>query len=152
MRRKAAAFPGAFSLEPLRRIWTVRQFDEAYTAPAPRLPRRGRLLLPGQRACGVIDRIRVPALILTAEDDPFVPVGSVPRSISDVGNPNITVVDHAARRALCVCGARAMTATTATGRSARSSGSSTITSATPDARISSRFANSGPFPSSSCLK
>src|SRR5436190_2278524 len=33
MRRKAAAFPGAFSLDPLRRIWTVRQFDEAYTAP-----------------------------------------------------------------------------------------------------------------------
>ena len=33
MRRKAAAFPGAFSLEPLRKIWTVRRFDDAYTAP-----------------------------------------------------------------------------------------------------------------------
>ena len=33
MRRKAAAFPGSFSLDPLKRIWTVRQFDEAYTAP-----------------------------------------------------------------------------------------------------------------------
>ena len=28
MRRKVAAFPGAFSLDPLTRIWTVRQFDE----------------------------------------------------------------------------------------------------------------------------
>ena len=37
MRRKAAAFPADFSVEPLRRIWTIRQFDEAYTAPAPRL-------------------------------------------------------------------------------------------------------------------
>ena len=33
MRRKAALFPQDFSLEPLGRIWTVRQFDEAYTAP-----------------------------------------------------------------------------------------------------------------------
>ena len=33
MRRKAAAFPDDFSVEPLGRIWTVRQFDEAYTAP-----------------------------------------------------------------------------------------------------------------------
>src|SRR5437762_785355 len=33
MRRKAVVSPGLFSLEPLKRIWTVRQFDEAYTAP-----------------------------------------------------------------------------------------------------------------------
>ena len=32
MRRKAAAHPGVFPLDPLPRIWTVRQFDEAYTA------------------------------------------------------------------------------------------------------------------------
>ena len=29
MRRKAAIFPDAFSLERLGRVWTVRQFDEA---------------------------------------------------------------------------------------------------------------------------
>src|SRR4029453_16119442 len=33
MRRKAAVVPGGFPPHPLRRIWTVRQFDEAYTAP-----------------------------------------------------------------------------------------------------------------------
>src|SRR5690349_8992539 len=33
MRRKVTAHPGLFPLEPLRRVWTVRQFDEAYTAP-----------------------------------------------------------------------------------------------------------------------
>ena len=33
MRRKAAIFPDVFSLERLGRVWTVRQFDEAYTAP-----------------------------------------------------------------------------------------------------------------------
>ena len=33
MRRKAALFPNVFDPAPLRRIWTVRQFDEVYTAP-----------------------------------------------------------------------------------------------------------------------
>ena len=33
MRRKAAAFPGRSPSTGWRRIWTVRQFDEAYTAP-----------------------------------------------------------------------------------------------------------------------
>src|SRR5215204_2764832 len=33
MRRKAAAVPGVFSLEPLDQVRTVRAFDEVYTAP-----------------------------------------------------------------------------------------------------------------------
>jgi predicted alpha/beta-fold hydrolase len=33
MRRKAAMFPHEYSLEELGRVWTVRQFDEAFTAP-----------------------------------------------------------------------------------------------------------------------
>jgi predicted alpha/beta-fold hydrolase len=72
MRRKATAQPGLFPLEPLPRIWTVRQFDEAYTAP-----HHGFLdasdYYHRASALRVIENIRVPALILTAEDDPFVP-------------------------------------------------------------------------------
>ena len=37
MRRKAAAFPGTFSLDALGRIWTVRAFDEALHRAAPRV-------------------------------------------------------------------------------------------------------------------
>jgi predicted alpha/beta-fold hydrolase len=72
MRRKAAAFPGLFSTDPLARIQTVRQFDEAYTAPffgfqdATDYYHRAAALR-------VVDRISVPALIVTADDDPFVP-------------------------------------------------------------------------------
>src|SRR5262249_21778424 len=33
MRRKATAFPGMYSLNALSGVWTVRQFDEVYTAP-----------------------------------------------------------------------------------------------------------------------
>jgi predicted alpha/beta-fold hydrolase len=90
MRRKAAAFPGAYSLEALGRVWTVRQFDEAYTAPHHGF-RDAADYYHRASALRVIDRIRVPALILTAADDPFVPVGPF-RDPAVTGNPNITVV------------------------------------------------------------
>ena len=90
MRRKAAAFPDHYSLDALRRVWTVRGFDEAYTAPhhgfadASDYYRRAS-------AIRVIDRIRVPALIITAEDDPFVPVEPF-LDPAVGGNPHVTVV------------------------------------------------------------
>jgi len=90
MRRKAAAFPGDYALEPLRRVWTVRQFDEAYTAPHHGFSGATDYYHRAS-ALRVINRIRVPALILTAQDDPFVPTGA----FSDpavTGNPHITVV------------------------------------------------------------
>jgi predicted alpha/beta-fold hydrolase len=72
MRRKAAAWPGRFDLAALRGVRTVREFDEAYTAPhhgfdgASDYYRRAASMR-------VADRIRVPALIISAHDDPFVP-------------------------------------------------------------------------------
>ena len=90
MRRKAAAFPGAFSLEGLRRVWTVRGFDEAYTAPHHGFHDAADYYHRAS-ALRVIDRIRVPALIITAEDDPFVPAAAF-RTPEVTGNPNITVV------------------------------------------------------------
>ena len=90
MRRKAAAIPDAFSLGALRRVWTVRQFDEAYTAPHHGF-RDAADYYHRASALRVVDRIRVPALILTAADDPFVPV----EPFSDpalTGNAHVTVV------------------------------------------------------------
>jgi predicted alpha/beta-fold hydrolase len=72
MRRKARLFPDDFSTAALSRIWTVRQFDEAYTAPHHGF-RDATDYYHRASAMRVVDRIRVPALILTAEDDPFVP-------------------------------------------------------------------------------
>jgi predicted alpha/beta-fold hydrolase len=128
MRRKSAAFPGAFSLDPLRRIWTVRQFDDAYTAPHHgfadaadyyyRASVRSDINLPG---CG----------------------GGL--------ESQYHAADHAARWTLCVCrtwrwrlrrllgGARDCALHRLSGHES------------PRCCISS-FANSGPFPSSSCLK
>jgi predicted alpha/beta-fold hydrolase len=90
LRRKAAAFPGDYALAPLRRVWTVRGFDEAYTAPHHGFRDAADYYYKAS-ALRVVDRIRVPALILTAADDPFVP----PESFDDpaiAGNPHVTVV------------------------------------------------------------
>jgi len=90
MRRKAAAFPGGFSIEALRGIWTVRGFDEAYTAPHHGFLDAADYYYRAS-ALRVIDGIRIPALILTAEDDPFVPTAPF-RSPEVTGNPNVTAV------------------------------------------------------------
>jgi len=89
MRRKAAAFPGLFSTDALARIHTVRQFDEAYTAPffgfqdATDYYHRAAALR-------VVDQISVPTLIVAAGDDPFVPSGAF-RQAPVTTNPRITV-------------------------------------------------------------
>jgi uncharacterized protein len=90
MRRKAAAFPDAFSLDRLRTVWTVRQFDELYTAPHHGFADASDYYHRAS-ALRVIDRITVPALILTAADDPFVPPGAF-RDPAVTGNPALTVV------------------------------------------------------------
>jgi predicted alpha/beta-fold hydrolase len=72
MRRKARSWPGAFDLARLDRIWTIRKFDDVYTAPHHGF---GNATNYYHRASAlrVIDRIAIPALILAAADDPFVP-------------------------------------------------------------------------------
>ena len=73
MRRKGESHPGRFAVDRIPEIRTVRQFDETFTAPHFGFESAADYY---QRASAmrVIERIRVPALIITAEDDPFVPV------------------------------------------------------------------------------
>jgi len=72
MRRKARLFPDRYSTAPLRRIRTVREFDEVYTAPHFGF-RDASDYYHRASALRVIEGIRVPTLILAAADDPFVP-------------------------------------------------------------------------------
>jgi len=89
MRRKETCYPGGFDLSALNAIRTVRQFDAAYTAPyfgyesAEDYYHRAAALR-------VIDKIEVPALIITAEDDPFVPIEPF-HDPAIAANPNITL-------------------------------------------------------------
>lgn len=72
MRRKAAAFPDLYDLGPLGRVRTVREFDEAYTAPHHGF-RDAADYYHRASALRVAHDIRVPALVLASENDPFVP-------------------------------------------------------------------------------
>jgi predicted alpha/beta-fold hydrolase len=72
MRRKERVRPGHFDLRRLDSIRTVREFDEAYTAPYFGF-RSAEDYYHRASALRIIDRIAVPALVITAEDDPFVP-------------------------------------------------------------------------------
>ena len=90
MRRKVAAFPDRFSAEPLDRIRTVRDFDEAYTAPHFGF-RDATDYYYRAASLRVVDRIQLPTLVITAADDPFVP--SEPFSDPAVtGNAHITTM------------------------------------------------------------
>jgi predicted alpha/beta-fold hydrolase len=87
MKRKEQCHPGRFDLTKLNAVKTVREFDETYTAPYFGF-RNAEDYYHRASAMRVIGRIRVPALVITAEDDPFVP--SAPFHDPTVaGNPHI---------------------------------------------------------------
>jgi predicted alpha/beta-fold hydrolase len=87
MRRKAKFWPGRFDLAKLDVVTTVRGFDEAFTAPYFGFKSAEDYYYRAS-ALRIVDRIRVPALVITAEDDPFVP--SQPFHDPKItGNPHI---------------------------------------------------------------
>jgi predicted alpha/beta-fold hydrolase len=87
MRRKDRFRPGLFDLKKLRDIRTVREFDEAYTAPYFGFKDAADYYYRAS-AMRIVDRICLPTLVIAAEDDPFVPS----RPFHDpkvMGNPHI---------------------------------------------------------------
>jgi predicted alpha/beta-fold hydrolase len=90
MRRKARWNPGRFATARLAQVRSVRQFDELYTAPHFGF-RDASDYYHRASAMRVIDRIRVPALIITAQDDPFVPAETF-RDPRVTGNPHLRII------------------------------------------------------------
>jgi len=90
LRRKARLFPGRFPVERLREVRTVRMFDELFTAPHHGF-RDAADYYHRASAMRVVDRIAVPTLIISAEDDPFVPPDPF-RDPAVSSNPHITVL------------------------------------------------------------
>ncbi len=75
MKRKAEIFPGVWDMREIARVRSIREFDDLVTAPHfgfgsadnyYRLASSGRLL----------DRIKVPTLMLQSKDDPLIPYES----------------------------------------------------------------------------
>jgi predicted alpha/beta-fold hydrolase len=90
MRRKDRCWSGRFALDRLDRIRTVREFDAAYTAPYFGFA-SAEDYYHRAAAMRVIDRVRIPALVITAADDPFVPVDAF-RNPALAGNPHVTLI------------------------------------------------------------
>jgi len=90
IRRKVRLYPESYSVAGLRRLRTVRQFDDAYTAPMSGY-RDAADYYHRASALRVIANARVPTLILSAEDDPFVPAEQF-RHPDVAGNPHVKVV------------------------------------------------------------
>ena len=90
MRRKARVFPTGFDLSGLWKIWSIRAFDDRYTAPHHGYAGAADYYHRAS-ALRVIDRVARPALILSAADDPFVPpeIFDAP-AVRD--NPHITTI------------------------------------------------------------
>jgi predicted alpha/beta-fold hydrolase len=90
MRVKARLYPHLYDVRGLDRIWSVRGFDDRYTAPHHGFAGADDYY---QRASAmrVIDRIRVPTLLITSEDDPF--ISAEPYRRPEVtSNPALTVI------------------------------------------------------------
>lgn len=90
MRRKAALFPGRWNLAELDSIRTLREFDDRFTARDGGY-RNGEDYYDRAGARHVLKSIAVPTVIITAQDDPFIPFGMFDTSaVRD--NPNIRLI------------------------------------------------------------
>jgi uncharacterized protein len=72
LKRKARLFPDRYDVSGLGRIWTIREFDNVYTAPHSGF-RDVTEYYDRASALPFISRIQVPTLIIHAKDDPFIP-------------------------------------------------------------------------------
>jgi predicted alpha/beta-fold hydrolase len=72
IQRKAALFPTLYDTRPLARVRSVRAFDDVFTAPHNGFASAADYYHRAS-ARRVIDRLALPALLITADDDPFVP-------------------------------------------------------------------------------
>ena len=90
MRRKAKLFPGKYDLSRMARVRTLREFDDVITAAYCGFRDAADYYVQSS-ALRVAGEIRVPALVLTAQDDPFVPFASFSASAL-AKNPYVTLI------------------------------------------------------------
>jgi predicted alpha/beta-fold hydrolase len=73
LRRKARLFPGNYNVRGLWRVRSVRAFDDRFTAPHHGFASAEDYYYRAA-SMRVVDRISVPTLVITSEDDPFIAV------------------------------------------------------------------------------
>ena len=90
MQVKAKLFPGKFDLSGMARVRTLREFDDVITAVHCGF-RDASDYYARSSALRVAGEIRVPTLLLTSQDDPFVPFASF-TAAGITENPNVTLL------------------------------------------------------------
>lgn len=90
LKRKAELFPERFNAEKLAEVKSVRQFDDAYTAThAGYLDSQD--YYHRASALRIIDKVKLPTLVIHAQDDPFIPHDPL-LAPEVVNNPSIAVL------------------------------------------------------------
>jgi predicted alpha/beta-fold hydrolase len=90
VRRKNRLFPDIYDARDVRRVRTIRDFDDLYTARYGGF-RDADDYYDRCSALRFIKRIRVPSLIIHAQDDPFVPFDSF-RHPDIASNPDVVLI------------------------------------------------------------
>ncbi len=153
MRRKVALWPGSFDLTPLNRIWTIRRFDDVYTAPHHGFGDAARLLPPRERDAG--RRAHLDSGAADCRGGRPVRAGGAVPCARDSGQHPDSRPAGTTRRPLRLRGRDRRRRRLVLGRAGRGGlPRGGYASVRPRAgRASQKVrANSGPFPSSSCLK
>ena len=92
--RKAEMFPARYAKDGFGKIATVREFDDAITAPQFGF-KDAEDYYQASGAKKVIRRVAVPLLLITAQDDPFVPYESFKRiGIEDNAKVRFLAPEH----------------------------------------------------------
>jgi predicted alpha/beta-fold hydrolase len=87
---KARLYPQIYDASDVHLVRTLREFDDRYTARAHGFLNADDYYYKAS-ALRVIDRIRLPTLIIHAQDDPFIPFAPL-RDPAVTGNPNILLL------------------------------------------------------------
>jgi predicted alpha/beta-fold hydrolase len=90
LRRKATLIPGKWDLTDFDQIRLIHEFDDRYTAPDGGY-RNGADYYDRAGSRHVLGSIAVPTLIITAQDDPFIPYSMFTLQAIEQ-NPSITLV------------------------------------------------------------
>jgi uncharacterized protein len=90
LRRKARLFPDRYDLSHLSGVWSIRKFDDVYTAPHSGF-RNVDHYYKRASALPFINHITVPTLIIHSKDDPFIPFAPFERR-EVRSNPNVAIL------------------------------------------------------------
>ena len=90
IRTKHKLYPHLYDISGLEQIRTLKEFDERFTAPAHGFADANDYYYRSS-ALRVIDRIRIPTLIVHAADDPFIPFSPL-RDPAVVNNPHLLLL------------------------------------------------------------